>query len=870
MQLRDIRSSFLDFFSKEKHDILKSYPIVPENDPTLLFINSGMAPLKDYFTGKKQPINPRISTAQKCIRAGGKHNDLSNVGYTPRHHTFFEMLGNFSFGDYFKEEAIYYAWQYITKILSISKNQIYITVHENDQVSYNLWLQIASIDKDHIIKVTGKENFWTMGDTGPCGFCSELFIDHGAHLPGAFPGQGKEEGPRFVEIWNLVFTEYDQQQNGDLIPLKSQCIDTGAGLERLAAVMQNQKDNYNIDLFHNIITASKDIIGIGHESGKSIALGAHGNLTENDVSHRVIADHLRASSFLIAEGVLPSNDGAGYVLKRIMRRAMRHCHFLGAKEPTFHKLVPYLISEMGEDYDELKRMEQLIISEIKEEEEKFSSMLHSGVEMLNQEIQKLKGKKVLHGETIFKLYDTYGFPIDMTEDIVRSKGIILDMESFNAAMAEQKNRSQRAWKGGENITNSANITIDLQALSKKYGSTEFIGYREVSSDAEVLAIIKQDQEVSNCDSGEVQIILNKTPFYAEGGGQIGDTGYINMHRVIDTQKHEGLFYHKVILNGAISKNDIVECKIDIERRRRIESHHSATHILHHVLRQKFGEALVQKGSHVSDERLRLDFAHRHALSDKEIDEINQEVNRSILSLKSTITNITNTDEAIKAGAMSLFGEKYGDMVRVVTLDQSIELCGGTHVSNTAQIGLFKIVSDKSIASGIRRIEAKCAFALLDHYNSVDQERAKETMDYKDRIKSISQELSMKSADLLFYRAMNTMTRSSIADFSVGLVYNTGLMDNAMSLVKRIHSKEKEIDLIVLLSDCDGKLSLAMHSFNKLDNHEFLLKLFKAMKVIVDFKGGGKNCYIQAGASITNNSQLIRSLYNCITDTLLQF
>ncbi len=701
--LNDIRSHFLDYFGQKDHAVVASAPLVPQNDPTLLFVNAGMVPFKTYFTGAETPPWPRAASSQKCVRAGGKHNDLDNVGYTARHHTFFEMLGNFSFGDYFKDGAIALAWDLLTKEFGLSPDKLLVTVYADDQEAPGLWKKIAGLPDDKIIRIASADNFWSMGDTGPCGPCSEIFYDHGAHVPGGPPGSPDEDGDRFVEIWNLVFMQYDQQADGTRIPLPKPSIDTGMGLERVAAVLQGVHDNYDVDLFRAIIAASRELVG--GEGGAS-----------NGPSHRVIADHLRSSSFLIADGVMPSNEGRGYVLRRIMRRAMRHAHLLGATDPLMHRLAPTLVAQMGEAYPELKRAEAAIVDTLRQEEERFRRTLGRGMSILEDATAGLGAGDVLSGETAFKLYDTYGFPLDLTQDAVRAKGLTVDLEEFDRAMGRQRDMARENWTGSGQVAAAAGWL----AIRDRLGPTEFVGYEDGEVTAEVLVLSRDGHEIDAALSGStVQALFDRTPFYAESGGQAGDQGEVawtgGRARVTDVQKLAGdLHVHDLeILEGSLKPGERVRLALDAERRAATRANHSATHLLHAALRGVLGAHVTQKGQMVDGERIRFDFSHGQPLTPAEIDRIETEVNAVIRQNLPAATELMAPQEAMAAGAMALFGEKYGETVRVLTLGRglggegaySVELCGGTHVARTGDIALFKIVQEQGVAAGVRRIEA---------------------------------------------------------------------------------------------------------------------------------------------------------------------
>ncbi len=698
----DIRRSFLDYFETNGHARVPSAPLVPQNDPTLMFVNAGMVPFKNVFTGLETRPYSTATSSQKCVRAGGKHNDLDNVGYTARHHTFFEMLGNFSFGDYFKDRAIELAWNLLTKEWGLSPDRLTATVYHTDDEAFDLWKRISGLPESRIIRIPTKDNFWAMGDDGPCGPCSEIFYDHGDHIPGGPPGSPDEDGDRFVEIWNLVFMQYEQAANEIVSELPSKSIDTGLGLERMAAVLQGVPDNYDTDTFKALIHASEELT-------KTKAEG------ENQASYRVIADHLRASGFLVADGVLPANEGRGYVLRRIMRRAMRHAHLLGAKEPLMWRLVPALVAEMGAAYPELIRAQPLIEATLQQEEVRFRQTLVTGLKLLDEATADLSQGGTLAGETAFKLYDTFGFPYDLTEDALRSRGLQVDRTGFDAAMAEQKTKARAAWKGSGSKA-SEDIWFDL---AEEYGATEFTGYSGDEGEGVVLAIVKDGARVENAEIGEtVDILLNQTPFYGESGGQIGDSGKLSTLKgfdgeVEDTSKPLGKLHvlRTKVLKGELSVGETVHQIVDAERRNRVRANHSATHLLHAALRRLLGTHVTQKGSLVAPDYFRFDFSHPKALTREEIDTIEADVNAHIRSNEPVTTRLMTPDEAISAGAMALFGEKYGDEVRVLSMgrdadaDYSVELCGGTHVRALGDIQLFKIISESAVSSGVRRIEA---------------------------------------------------------------------------------------------------------------------------------------------------------------------
>ena len=701
--LNEIRSTFLNYFGAADHAIVPSAPLVPQNDPTLLFVNAGMVPFKNVFTGAETPPHPRATSSQKCVRAGGKHNDLDNVGYTARHHTFFEMLGNFSFGDYFKEQAITHAWTLLTRDFALPKDKLLVTVYHTDDEAADLWKKIAGLSDDRIIRIPTNDNFWSMGDTGPCGPCSEIFFDHGEGIPGGPPGSPDEDGDRFIEIWNLVFMQFEQLAGGERVSLPKPSIDTGMGLERVAAVLQGVHDNYDIDLFKALIAASVELTGVKAEGDQA-------------PSHRVIADHLRSSSFLLADGVTPSNEGRGYVLRRIMRRAMRHAYLLGASEPLMHRLAPTLVAEMGAAYPELRRAEASIVETLRQEEERFRVTLGRGMGLLDEATAKLAAGDVLDGETAFKLYDTYGFPLDLTQDAVRAKGLTVDTDGFDVAMDRQRQMARANWAG----SGQQGAAAAWFPIREANGPTNFVGYDTTETTGTVKALVLDGAPIESAEKGQtVDVLLDRTSFYAESGGQAGDTGVIEAagveSRVTDTQKKAGdLHVHRVELAGPLKVGDQVVASVDAAKRTTTRANHSAAHLVHAALHHVLGPHVAQKGQMVDGDRMRFDFSHGGPLSADEIERIEAEVNAVIRQNVPAQTQEMAPQEAIEAGAVALFGEKYGDSVRVLTLGESlteagkaysVELCGGTHVARTGDIALFKIVSEQGVAAGVRRIEA---------------------------------------------------------------------------------------------------------------------------------------------------------------------
>ena len=713
--VNQVRSTFLDFFARNGHEVVASSPLVPRNDPTLMFTVAGMVQFKNVFTGQEKRTYTRATTSQKCVRAGGKHNDLDNVGYTARHHTFFEMLGNFSFGDYFKERAIPLAWELVTKHYALDPKRLLVTIYHDDEDAYRIWKKVTGFADDKIIRIATSDNFWSAGDTGPCGPCSEIFFDQGDKVAGGPPGSADQDGDRFLEFWNLVFMQYEQRGPGDRVNLPKPSIDTGMGLERMTAILQGVHSNYEIDLFKALIAASEAATGVPAKG-------------EHQASHRVIADHLRATSFLIAEGVLPSNVGRGYVLRRIMRRAMRHAHLLGAKEPLMYRLVPALVQQMGETYQELVRGQALITETLKLEETRFRKTLEKGLGLLDEASGSLKKGDVFAGDTAFKLYDTYGFPLDLTQDALKPRGITVDTAAFDAAMEKQKEEARKAWKGsGEAATESVWFEV-----RERVGATDFLGYDTETAEGEIRAILKDGKEVKSLKAGdEAALVLNQTPFYGESGGQVGDEGVIKgakgaLFRVTDTQKKLGdVFVHiGRVEAGAFKSGDAVELIVDHARRTATRANHSATHLLHEALRQVLGTHVAQKGSLVDPQRLRFDFSHTKPMTPEEVAAVEAMANAFVLQNSAVETRLMGVEEAKQSGAMALFGEKYGDEVRVVSMGigerarscrrraskkankaWSVELCGGTHVTRTGDIGLVRIVGESASAAGVRRIEA---------------------------------------------------------------------------------------------------------------------------------------------------------------------
>ncbi len=736
--VNDVRATFLDFFGRQGHEIVASGPLVPRNDPTLMFTNAGMVPFKDYFTGRTTAPWPRAVTAQKCVRAGGKHNDLDNVGYTARHHTFFEMLGNFSFGDYFKDRAIELAWTLITQEYGLAKDRLLVTVYAEDDEAFDLWGKIAGLPDSQILRIATHDNFWAMGDTGPCGPCSEIFYDHGDDIPGGPPGSAEEDGDRFIEIWNLVFMQYEQVSGDERNLLPRPSIDTGMGLERVSAVLQGVHDNYEIDLFKSLIAGVEQVAPTAGKAGQA-------------ASQRVIADHLRAMSFLIADGVLPSNEGRGYVLRRIMRRAMRHAHLLGAEDPVIHKLVPLLVREMGAAYPELVRAESLVSETVELEENRFKATLARGLGLLSDATENMARGDLLDGETAFRLYDTYGFPLDLTQDALRPRGIHVDLSSFNDAMERQRAEARANWAGSGSKETAA-VWLSVRETD---GPTEFLGYDTMQAEGTVFAIVRDETQVETADKGQkAVVVVNQTPFYGESGGQLGDTGTMEcedgtVFTVTDTRKiADELFAHfGSVTSGSLTNGAAVRLIVDGERRAEIKANHSATHLLHEALRQRLGTHVAQKGSLVAPDRLRFDFSHPKPLDDADIAEVEAIANAIVLQDAAVETRLMDRDAAIEAGAMALFGEKYGDEVRVVTMGTalnsdkanapySVELCGGTHVGRTGEIGSIVVVSESAVASGVRRLEALTAEGARTYLKEQDR-----------RLRSVAAQLKVPDGDV---------------------------------------------------------------------------------------------------------------------------
>tara|TARA_A100001011_G_scaffold237609_1_gene245487 strand:+ start:434 stop:3100 length:2667 start_codon:yes stop_codon:yes gene_type:complete len=882
--LNEIRSTFLKYFEKNDHKIVESSNLVPNNDPTLMFANSGMVQFKNVFTGLEKRDYKTATTSQKCVRAGGKHNDLENVGYTPRHHTFFEMLGNFSFGDYFKERAIELAWNLITKDFGLDKNRLYFTVFNEDEEALKLWKKITGFGEDRIIKISTSDNFWSMGETGPCGPCSEIFFDHGDHLKGGLPGTKDQDGDRYIEIWNLVFMQFEQISKDKRINLPKPSVDTGMGLERITALLQGTHDNYKTDHFEKLIKSISDAVKT-KPNDKNIS------------SFRVIADHLRASSFLIAEGVLPSNEGRGYVLRRIMRRGMRHSHLLGSKKPIFFNIFKTLMEEMTGNYPELKRAEALIKETLKMEEEKFLVLLDRGMKILNEEITKID--KVLPGDIAFKLYDTYGFPLDLTEDILKNKSLKIDNKKFNELMKQSRELAKKNWKG------SGDSAVDdiWFGIKDKLGPTEFLGYETNQAEGVVQTLLKNNKEVKSLKANdEGMIIVNQTPFYGESGGQVGDIGEIVTSdfkfKVSDVQKKLGdLFVHYgKVTSGEIKINQNVELKVDIERRDNIRAYHSATHLLHESLRRVLGTHVTQKGSLVEADRLRFDFSHMKPITPDEINKIEDFVNSMVETKSQVKTRLMTPKEAVDNGALALFGEKYGDEVRVLSMGSekdryfSTELCGGTHVRNTGDIGKFKIISQSAIAAGVRRVEALRDKQLQEYLNKKEKLSDIESEKTEKIIKDLSQKIiKLGGKPNIDNKNQHTLIKDLTRHYEQLLVKST-LSDKSKNIIndktinnikvrfqkvidlppkdlrKLVDNGKKELaeGIIVVFAIKDEKIGLAIGITENLTKKYDAVQLAKIGSEIIGGKGGGgRPDFAQAGGTdsskIDNAIDQIKSL-----------
>lgn len=850
--LSDIRSTFLDFYKRNGHEVVASSPLVPRNDPTLMFTNSGMVQFKNLFTGVETRDYKRATSAQKCVRAGGKHNDLDNVGYTARHHTFFEMMGNFSFGDYFKEQAITYAWEMVTKEFGINKDRLIVTVYHTDDEAFNLWKKIG-VPEDRIIRIGTSDNFWQMGPTGPCGPCTEIFYDHGAHIPGDRPGTPDEDGDRFIEIWNVVFMQNEQYEDGSMTALDMQSIDTGMGLERVAALLQGSHDNYDTDLFRALMEAS------GHATSSD-------PFGDENVHHRVIADHLRSTSFLIAEGVLPSNEGRGYVLRRIMRRAMRHAHLLGAKDPVMHRLVSSLVQQMGAAYPELGQGQRLIEETLLNEEVRFKQTLDRGLKLLDDEVSGLADGAALSGAAAFKLYDTFGFPLDLTQDALREQGRAVDTDGFNTAMAAQKAKARAAWSG---TGASADASVWFE-IADATGPTDFLGYDTLNAEGQIAAIV-QDGKSVDAATGEVSIILNQTPFYGESGGQVGDAGILRTDGAVvtitDTKKVEGLFIHiGTVTEGQISLGQGAELCVDPVRRANVQANHSVTHLLNEALRNALGDHIAQRGSLNAPDRLRFDFSHGKPVSAVELGAVQDEVNAMIRQNDTVQTRIMTPDDARAMGAQALFGEKYGDEVRVVSMGQlagsgkgsdgstySLELCGGTHVARLGEIGAFVLLGDSASSAGVRRIEALTGKAALDHMADQSGRLAEvagmlkaPVADVAERVKTLIDErkaLTNEVAQLRRELAMSGGTKAEVAVQTVnGVPFQAQVLQGVTgkdlpALIDEMKSQMGS-GAVLLIADTGGKAAIATGVTADLIDKVSAVDLLRAAVPALGGKGGG--------------------------------
>ena len=867
--LSEVRKVFLEYFKNESHQIVDSSNLVPNNDPTLMFTNSGMVQFKNVFTGLEKRDYKTATTSQKCVRAGGKHNDLENVGYTPRHHTFFEMLGNFSFGDYFKEQAIIHAWNLLTKDFQLSKEKLSVTVFHEDEESFKLWKKIAGLSDDKIIKIATSDNFWSMGDTGPCGPCSEIFYDHGEKLKGGPPGSPDQDGDRFIEIWNLVFMQYEQISKDKRINLPKPSVDTGMGLERMTAVLQGTHDNYNIDHFKKIMSASADLLK-SSINDKTIA------------SHRVIADHLRASSFLIAEGILPSNEGRGYVLRRIMRRGMRHAHTLGAKETIFYKLFEVLMNEMKQSYPELVRGKDLIVETLKNEEEKFSSLLERGIKILEDNLDKVQNK-ILPGEIAFKLYDTYGFPLDLTADILRSKAIKIDNQGFDNEMEKSKTLARANWKG----SGDKSLEEKWFKIREELNPTEFLGYEFNKAEGVVLKISKGKDFINEAkENDEIEILTNQTPFYGESGGQVGDQGEIKTSKckikIMDTQKKMGDLHVHVgkVMTGSVKVGENVNLEINVNRRNNARAYHSATHLLHEALRRTLGKHVTQKGSLVSPEKLRFDFSHNKPIEKNEIIKIENLVNAMVSKSSDVKTRIMTPKEAVDNGALALFGEKYGDEVRVLSMGEeknkyfSTELCGGTHVANTAEIGKFKIISQSSISSGVRRVEALRADQLIKYEKNLKQTQSSKENKLNEEINNIKKSLEklkikpnfnsdlngfenlknlskqldqVNLKNIITDKSKNIIKDNKIADFTFRYQTIEDLPSKELRTIIDSGKKDIKKGVLIAFSVFDGKVGVSVGVTKDLTKKFDAVDLVKIAASTLGGKGGGgRKDFAQAG------------------------
>ncbi len=851
----DIRKSFVDYFVGKNHKICDSSNLIPNNDDTLLFTNAGMVQFKNYFTGLENPEFNSALSVQKCLRAGGKHNDLDNVGYTARHHTFFEMLGNFSFGGYFKEQAIYYAWEYLTKVIGLNKDKLIITVYHSDDEAYNLWKSISGLHDDKIIRISTKDNFWEMGDIGPCGPCSEIFYDHGKQIQGGLPGAKDEDGDRFIEIWNIVFMQYEKLTDGELISLKKPCIDTGMGLERFASILQGKQDNYDIDLFQSIISKAEQEIGVKVTK-------------ENKSAFKVISDHIRSGSFMISEGILPSNEGRGYVLRRILRRAVRYAYMLGSSNPVLYKIFPELKNQMAHSYKELAIHDLFISDTIKQEEIKFHETFSNGIKILNEEIDKIDKGNTFSGKTAFRLYETYGFPVDLTKDVLRGKNIELNSKEFEESFQHHKDLAKKSWQGsGE----SKNDKIWFE-LSEKYDATQFSGYDTLIEESSVLSLVilndsKILTEVDEIKQEEGYVIVNKTPFYAEMGGQVGDKGFITndsglLAKVFDVQKRADFFVHKIlVIEGSIKKSQNVNMSVDKQVRNQIARHHTSAHLLHASLYKYLGSHITQQGSMINEHRLRFDISHSKALTNQEIKKIENSINKAILNNYSVIIENMELAKAIKYGAKAFFGEKYPKIARTVKIGEnndenySFELCGGVHVKATGECGAFKIISEGSIASGVRRIEAVSGFKALEYVSNLE-----------NQINNIKQSLNVDAKNveekIVLIQEENKKLKNNLevinSKYYISLLQDKFLeINNVKCLIANIEADPKELRNIANTLLINAKNTFVYISTNNADKSSFIMSISRDLAEKIDLKslskeifdfikgiGGGSNLMIQ--------------------------
>ena len=853
--VNQIRKTFLNYFEKNGHKIVPASSLVPDNDPTLMFTNSGMVQFKNILAGNETRDYTRAATSQKSVRAGGKHNDLDSVGYDVRHHTFFEMLGNFSFGDYFKEEAIYYAWELLTKEFMIPKDKLAVTYYHTDQEAYDIWKKVSGLPEDRIISIATKDNFWQMGDTGPCGPCSEIFYDHGPEVWGGLPGTPEEDGDRFIEIWNLVFDQFEDLPDGSRINIKKPSIDTGMGLERIAAILQGVHSNFDIDTFQNIIKAIADIANTDPRG----ALQA---------SHNVVADHLRAMCFLIADGVLPSNEGRGYVLRRIMRRAMRHAYLLGVKEPMMYKLLPVLQKEMGDAYPELYRFEKLITETIHTEEKRFGKTLDKGMRLLDEETSGLNNGDTLNGETAFKLYDTYGFPLDLTQDALKPRGISVDIDGFDKAMAKQKEEARKNWAGsGDEGTEKVWFEV-----KENIGGTEFLGYKTTKSDGIIKTLVQNGKTVDSVNSGEFYLVANQTPFYGEKGGQVGDIGVINGNgfkiEVYDTKcKLDNVHVHCCkMTEGTVKLEDFGSFEVDVENRKNICANHSVTHLVHKALREILGDHVTQKGSLVAGDRMRFDISHHKQITQEELKLAEDMVNRAIRENYTVNTILMSQEEAVESGAMALFGEKYGEEVRVVSMEKdgevySRELCGGTHVCNTGDIGYFNIVGESAVAAGIRRIECVTGRGAEEYVEDIENRLHSVCDLLKTNINDLEARINNLMADKKKLELEVFNLKKTIASGGASSKDEVEVVNGVKfigKVIPDVHPKELKafIDdmsqnigsgVMVLATDKDGKASIVVGVTNDLTSKYSAVDLVRiASKVVGGQGGGGRPDMAQAG------------------------